>query len=254
MSSNIGNPFGRVHEPLAWMPSCPIVHSSHHKAGTVWFGDVLRHMSVVTAAPFERMARVARMAPLGVGFHLDPDSSNRPQPTDTFRGSHMVRDPRDIVVSGYRYHLWSSEKWLRLPDPKLGGKSYQERLNELPLEEGLAMEITRTRRLFHHMREWDYDDDRILELRYEDVFGDDEKLWNDLMTHWGMQGQNLERGVEIGVFHSFKNVKSRAAARGIEKKHLATGTPLQWKEKFTPALTELIEAEAGDLITKLGYR
>ena len=236
------------------MPSCPIVHYCHHKVGTVWFGSVFRHMSKVTGGPFQRMARDAWTAPLGVGFYLDSHSSNRPQPTDTVCGSHMVRDPRDIVVSGYRYHLWSSEKWLHLPDPKWGGKTYQERLNELPLEERLATEIVRTRRLFRTMREWDYKDDRILELRYEDVFGNDEKLWKDLMSHWGMQGQDLERGVEIGVFYSFTNVKARAAARGKENKHLATGTPSQWQETFTPALIELIESEAGDLITKLGYR
>ena len=236
------------------MPSCPIVHHCHHKVGTVWFTSVLRHISEVTEVPFVRMARDACTAPLGVGFYLDSHSSNRPQPADTIRGSHLVRDPRDIVVSGYNYHLWSSEKWLHLPDPKWGGKTYQERLNELPLEEGLAMEIRSRRSLFRTMREWDYNDDRILELRYEDVFGNDEKLWNDLMSHWGMQGQDLERGVEIGVFHSFTNVKARSAARGKEKKHLATGTPLQWQEKFTPALTKLIEAEAGDLITELGYR
>lgn len=86
------------------------------------------------------------------------------------------------------------------------------------------------------------------------MFGDDEKLWNDLMTHWGMRGRALERGVEIGVFHSFKNVKARSAARGKERKHLSTGTPLQWQDYFTPALTEMIGVEAGDLITKLGYR
>lgn len=254
MSGSPRSPFGRVHSPLAWMPTYPIVHYCHHKVGTVWFVQVLKHMSRVTGVPFVRMTRHGWSASLSSNFYLDSHSQNRPSPTDTVRGSHMVRDPRDIVVSGYRYHLWSSEKWLHLPKPKWGGKTYQERLNELPLEEGLAMEITRCSTLFRAMREWDYNDDRILEIRYEDVFGKDEKLWNDVMRHWGMQGQELERGVEIGVFHSFANVKARAAARGEERKHLASGKPLQWQEMFTPALIELIESEAGDLITKLGYR
>jgi hypothetical protein len=254
MSSTVGPAGERVRAPLDWTPSSPVVHSCHHKVGTVWFGGVLRHVAEVTGAPFARIQRGGPTGTLGIGFHLDPHSSLCADPATDLRGSHMVRDPRDVVVSGYGYHLWSSEKWLHVPDPEYRGMSYQQRLRELPLEEGLAVEIRRSRNLFRRMREWNYDDDRIIELRYEDAFGNDEQLWTGLMTHWGMTGPDLERGVEIGVFHSYQNVKARAAASGEEKKHLSKGTPLQWQEKFTPALIELIEAEAGDLITALGYR
>lgn len=29
----------------------------------------------------------------------------------SYRGSHFIRDPRDLVVSGYHYHLWTDEEW-----------------------------------------------------------------------------------------------------------------------------------------------
>ena len=48
MSGSPRSPFGRVHSPLVWMPTYPIVHYCHHKVGTVWFVQVLQHMSRVT--------------------------------------------------------------------------------------------------------------------------------------------------------------------------------------------------------------
>lgn len=68
MSRDVGMAAQQVRAPLAWTPFCPIVHFSHHKVGTVWFGNVLRHMSDVTAAPFERMARVLGWHRWALGF------------------------------------------------------------------------------------------------------------------------------------------------------------------------------------------
>jgi hypothetical protein len=166
----------------------------------------------------------------------------------------MVRDPRDIVVSGYNYHLWSTEKFLHVPKPRFRGKTYQEHLNSLSVEEGLAVEIERCNGIFSRMSDWSYDDERVLEFRYEDVFGNDQMLWSDLMSHWGMKGEAHQRGVEIGLHFSFEQSKRRDVASGKSQSHQAKGTPSQWQEVFTPSLVDLIEEKAGDLITKLGYR
>ena len=33
----------------------------------------------------------------------------------------MIRDPRDVIVSGYFYHQWTDEPWANEPRPELGG-------------------------------------------------------------------------------------------------------------------------------------
>ena len=38
---------------------------------------------------------------------------------------HMVRDPIEVCVSGYQYHLITSEPWVLVPRPELGGRSWQ---------------------------------------------------------------------------------------------------------------------------------
>ena len=41
----------------------------------------------------------------------------------------MIRDPRDCVVSGYFYHLWTNEAWAHQPQDLFNGLSYQQHLN-----------------------------------------------------------------------------------------------------------------------------
>lgn len=79
------------------------------------------------------------------------------------RGFHIIRDPRDIVVSAYFSHLHShsTTKWHELED-------HRARLKSLPLREGLAAEIEFRKRSFDHMARWNYDQPDILEIRFED--------------------------------------------------------------------------------------
>ena len=43
---------------------------------------------------------------------------------------HVVRDPTQVLISGYLYHrrLPGDESWLFEPSPELGGGTYAERL------------------------------------------------------------------------------------------------------------------------------
>ena len=79
------------------------------------------------------------------------------------RGFHIVRDPRDIVVSAYFSHLHShsTSQWRELED-------HRKKLKSLSLQEGLAAEIEFRKRSFDHMARWDYDQPDILEIRFED--------------------------------------------------------------------------------------
>ena len=43
-----------------------------------------------------------------------------------FKAIITVRDPRDIIVSGYFYHMTTHEPWVHQPRSDYGGKSYQE--------------------------------------------------------------------------------------------------------------------------------
>src|SRR5215207_2983012 len=74
------------------------------------------------------------------------------------RGFHLVRDPRDVVVSAYFSHLHSHPLFGELGE-------HREKLQSVPETEGILLELEGRKHQFQAMLDWDYDDPRILELR-----------------------------------------------------------------------------------------
>lgn len=54
-----------------------------------------------------------------------------------YRFIHGVRDPFEVVISGYQYHLRTTERWAKVPEARWNGTSYQRYLNQLPLHGSL---------------------------------------------------------------------------------------------------------------------
>ena len=56
---------------------------------------------------------------------LDPDPARA-------RYVISMRDPRDVIVSAAYYHCRAPEAWLHKPQRRLGGMTYQDKINSLP--------------------------------------------------------------------------------------------------------------------------
>lgn len=80
------------------------------------------------------------------------------------KGFHIIRDPRDIVVSAYFSHLHShsTSEWPELIE-------YREKLRSVSKDEGLLMEIDNRASEFRHLSTWDYDCEDVLEVRFEEI-------------------------------------------------------------------------------------
>src|SRR5581483_5322277 len=91
-----------------------IVHASHHKAGTVWLFGVLREAALPYAlhvTEFDAVEPIDDDTDIALFQHTH-DFQRASAGDRTIRGSHMIRDPRDLVVSAYYYHLRTSESWV----------------------------------------------------------------------------------------------------------------------------------------------
>ncbi|KAL1530946.1 hypothetical protein AB1Y20_001837 [Prymnesium parvum] len=126
----------------------PVLVGTHHKTGTVLLQHILKEVcpllgwrctfnDVPTRCPSPEAARAAGLHLCfnqhGVRFKL---ASGAPH-----RFIHAVRDPLEAVLSGYQYHLKTTERWARRVDKRYNGTSYREYLNSLPLREGLRAEV-----------------------------------------------------------------------------------------------------------------
>jgi len=94
-------------------------------------------------------------------------------------GVHLIRDPRNIIVSGYLYHK-SQEK-------EAAWKGYyKETLNSLDQDNGLLFEMSRTaRETITRMQKWDYSNDIFLELRYENLMQNFTGTFQRILRHIG---------------------------------------------------------------------
>jgi hypothetical protein len=91
--------------------------------------------------------------------------------TVPFRGLHMIRDPRDVIISGAFYHRHAAEKWLHRRQWRFGLKSCQTAINACPTEEkALLFEMENAAgRTIRAILDWDYTNPCFFEVRYEEA-------------------------------------------------------------------------------------
>lgn len=229
-----------------------IVHCAHHRMGSEWFSSVLQTISSEYGLLFQSCAQedLRHDTDVFLQNHSQVDLTRlRP-----YRGSHMIRDPRDAVVSGYFYHLWTAEAWAHIPRPKYGGRSYREHLNSLDREAGILEEIDRFAGYdLKPLADWDYADPDFLELRYEEVIRDEEGHFRRLFAHYGFAPAAVERAVEIAMGFSFERRSGRKIGDVRERSHLRSGCPGQWRDVLTDRQKARCREVFGDVLTQLGY-
>jgi hypothetical protein len=184
-----------------------------------------------------------------------------------FRASRFLRDPRDLVVSAYHYHLWTREAWCTTPhfswapltdDPVFRreiegdpgrlprGVSFQDYLRSLGYEQGMILEMLWRRSHFRVMRDWPALPE-VLTIRYEDLVGSEAAAFTAILRHYGFGDEDAARGGAIAEAHSLKHKR-----RGVER-HTRNGAPRQWAAAFTPRLARVFEEHFGDVLRATGY-
>jgi Sulfotransferase domain len=257
-------------------PTDVLFHYTYHKCLTVYFTQITRHLGYEFHFPVTRVAtQVSRLHDLinstqnkqYIVLHNlhELDYSNLP----THRGSHIVRDPRDIIVSAYYYHRWTKEPWCI--DPKYDWNmitsnslfsdlihkdksnwpvnvSYQNYLLTLDKELGIILEMLRNDAHFKHMRNWDYDNPDFIEIKYEDIIGNEVDIFEKIFKHYNLHPKLIDRGLYYVDYFSMKN-----KAKG-KKSHVRSGKKKQWETELSPRILAIFEEQHSDLLSKLGYK
>ncbi|MBV9990667.1 MAG: sulfotransferase domain-containing protein [Alphaproteobacteria bacterium] len=234
------------------------VIATHHKSGTVWLNHTFRKIGEALSL---RVVNVGRDAVLGEEELAPPlillaansklDKYPRLMEDGRVRALHVVRDPRDVLISSMHYHGHAQEKWLARPSDRFGGHSYREAL--------AALTTPRARYLFEMehstadvvaaMLAWS--DPKSFETRYEELMRDTEgELFARIARHLGFTPDEVEtcRGVfwQHALFGGSAHLKGQLA-------HVRSGAPEQWRTVFDRTLGEAFAARLGGSLIQLGY-
>lgn len=225
-----------------------ILVATHHKVLTVFLARVFRSFATITNRTWDvnpgnnldyaREVLVDHQSILRWDF-LPPG----------FAGLHVIRDPRDMLVSSMHYHRTSSERWLQWPMERLGWKTYQEALNALPSdEERLLFEIEgETGVTINNMLAWDYNRPGMTECRYDQLVGEGAvEHFAGVIESWDMTAQ--ERIVLRDLFAYFS-----LGGPGQKKTHIRNPATGQWRKHFTPRVEEAFDKAFPDAIKRLGF-
>ena len=258
-------------EQQYFRPDAPqvILHTAHHKVGTVWFRRVFRALSEHFDIPLA-INDISQLPPDRPALFFQRSPYVKPQSLSSYRGSHMIRDPRDIVISAYHYHLWTDEPWANAPISEMKGfpditwplhpveeiqsTTYVDYLNSLSRDEGMEVELKRCATfVLRDIVDWDYTDPNTYEFRYEDIMVREDQVFTEIFRHFGFIEDAIPAALQAIRQHSFRNKTKREIGQTEEKSHLRSGKLQQWKEELDGELKETFRHYLGDGLIRLGY-
>lgn len=144
----------------------------HHKCASIWIRDivadvatmlnfVVTHVSRAEDVPNADLAEWLRRQQPDFFLYSNADVRRLPA-LGPLHGFHVVRDPRDLIVSAYFSHRYSHpvRMWPGLVE-------HRARLQAVDEREGLLLEIEYSAPVIEDILAWNYSNPDILEVRME---------------------------------------------------------------------------------------
>ena len=261
----------------------------HHKAASTWIADIVRDVCASSGLHYAHVHNPRGFGGDLRGFvearHVDflvYANANRKHVAglEDFRAFHVIRDPRDIIVSSYFSHLHShpTDDWPELVE-------HRRELQAVDKNGGLYVVIDFLADVLDDIATWDYEDPRILELKMEDLVRAPEQ---ELMGALGFLGLVREEwpGPSGGLTHVIATArrqhqrlvpfrisklptsvmrdairrnsfaaKTKGRATGTEdvNSHYRKGVAGDWVNHFDAGHKAYFKARYGELLVRLGY-
>lgn len=235
-----------------------VVVATHHKTGTVWMDGVFKAIAHDVGVPyvdFRSQRGCLDEALRGPFILLNYDSNfgeyEHVLDRDDVRVLHLVRDPRDVLISAMHYHKRSNESWLHEPIPGYDNVTYQRQLRALPTKfDQYVFEMEHsTASTLNDMLGWRYGEANCFEAKYEDLRQDVQlNHWRRISAFLGLD----EGEQEMSCFRFWQNSLFGGLSR-LGNRHVRSGDIAQWKREFTRDLGQAFLKRFPEALQTLGY-
>lgn len=272
-----------------------LCYFGHHKAGTKWLLKIIGHACSLLDLKLLHSHEPDFGGDEITGYDFIACSNANMKTLDllpSYRGFHVIRDPRDVCVSAYFSHLNSHSMggW-----PELS--AHREKLKQCSVSEGLILDMDFTAELivqgnaisyFSELSNWNYDNNNILELKFEDLIRDEYRSIYEIFRFLGLAKGVMTLGESIKFssyllkkhFLNKKNISApfrcsnlpveiimrivwknnfenltEGRSHGREKttSHFRKGIAGDWVNYFDENVKKAFKDRFGDLVIKLGY-
>ncbi|MEM7063915.1 MAG: sulfotransferase domain-containing protein [Cyanobacteria bacterium P01_B01_bin.77] len=231
-----------------------VLVGTHHKTGTGWMASLFKRICQQFQLSF--FSGNQEELPEYFDIFFQPHSQFSFDKLHLkYKGLHLIRDPRDRIISGCFYHQNSQEEWLYLKQKKFGGLTYQEKINSYTsLDDQLIFEMENSGlNDIQEMLNWNYSNSSFIEVKYEELILDkDLILFREIFNFLGFPDEHLSKTLNIvrdsSLFSDiFKDTKRRNTG------HIRSGKPEQWREYFKHTHRVKFLELFNDALIKLGY-
>ncbi len=183
---------------------------------------------------------------------------------DKARMIHLIRHPKDLIISGYHYHKKGSETWNTMSMPKrkfyrflleldhvLSDQekkllhpevTYQELLQGLPFEKGMMAEMVWLKYIKSFNPLTYYQSPLLPTYRFEEIMEDPVEGVRKICQHWQLSEKETayycDRAAHYNRNPSYP-IRNSAA--------------YQYKEIYTKELNRFFKQQFNELVTRLDY-
>lgn len=230
-----------------------ILIGAHHKAGTHWLTGIFRHIAAQHNLQLLEGEQPDTLS--GCDIFFQDHSAFKLSKLKRYRGLHMIRDPRDIIVSGCFYHQRAEEEWLHLPRRRYEGMSYVGKINSFTSQqEQLLFEMEHIGVLtLKDMLAWNYRNRNFLEIKYENLIGDLELEGFREAFKFLQKGGTALSTIPLEELVSHAHDNSLLSGKVDDGGHVRSGEASQWRDYFDDALSQRFLELFGDILIQLGY-
>lgn len=218
---------------------------SHHKTGTVLLKNIFTEFCKHTKFTFKDITHNEDTDQY-LNNHILFDEHSKNSVASKLNGIRIIRHPKDVIISGAKYHCISNESWLH---KKNDGVTYQEKINSFEtFQEKLMFEM-------HHIGKHTINDmihfshSNVMTIKYEDLIVDVNGVYLSTIA----QHLNLNIIERKKLFEAFKTTSHVTYGRHIKNNHINNGSPSQWVTTFNDDLNKKFDELFPNAINTLGY-